>query len=150
MPQKESIRSFRKFVHRQPLWDRNIKFKVYSFSVIQIPIRNRWNISQYSIWEGPSNVSSQATEVTFPNRSKKMWDALHTPSPSLLRISHARRKISLCLVNRGWGAKALINFRCWPMWTSGHHSVPPRDKSILRYTSCFHNNPILCGHGPAL
>lgn len=62
-------------------------------------------------FRGTLNVSSQATEVTPPNRSKKMWDSFHTPSPSLLRTSHAGRNISLYLVKRGWGAKALTNFQ---------------------------------------
>jgi len=44
----------------------------------------------------------------------------------------------------------LLTCRCWPTWISGHHSEPPRDRSILRYTLCSHSGWILCGYAPAL
>lgn len=57
----------------------------------------------------------------------------------------------VCIWWTGGGEQRhLLTFKCWPTWISGHHSGPPRNRNILRYTLCSHSGPIPCGHAPAL
>lgn len=124
--------------------NRNIKFKSCPFSIIQKWIRNRWNISQYSISQEPLNISCQAW---FMNGSKEIWEFLHTSlSPSTLTSQNLSRWKEI-----GGGLwKLLLTFKCWLTWISVHRAGHPRARNILIYNMRSHSSPILWGHALAL
>lgn len=123
--------------------NRNSKFKSCLFSIIQKWIRNRWNISQYSISQEPLNISCQAW---FMNGSKEIWELLHTSlSPSTLTSQNPSH-----WKETGGGLwKLLLTFKCWLTWISVHHAEHPRARNILIYNTYSHSSPILCRHAPA-